>query len=153
MVDKGTCPQCKADILKSLGLGEAIQQPSPIAETTLTENDEENPLETPPSGDAADADAESASGPSGQTESLDGDASESNIENNRETTSEPGDINLTRPGQNNQAFEPEESVVTIDETNAVNVKRKNSNFYYTNFMAFKISQMRIFRKQKRRSSF
>ena len=153
MVDKGTCPQCKADILKSLGLGEAIQQPSPIAETTLTENDEENPLETPPSGDTPDADAESASGPSGQTESLDGDASESNVENNRETTSEPGDINLTRPGQNNQAFEPEESVVTIDETNAVNVKRKNSNFYYTNFMAFKISQMRIFRKQKRRSSF
>ena len=152
MVDKGTCPQCKADILKSLGLGEAIQQPSPIAETTLNENDEENPLETPPSGDTADADEESIPGPSGQTESLDG-VSESNVDNNRETASEPGDINSTRPGQDNRAFEPEESVVTIDETNAVNVKRKNINFYHKNFMAFKISQMRTFRKQKRRSSF
>merc|ERR1719187_168248 len=49
LVDKGTCPQCKADILKSLGLGEAVQQPSSadaVAETTLT--DEENSLETIP---------------------------------------------------------------------------------------------------------
>ena len=138
MVDKGTCPQCKADILKSLGLGEAIQQPSPIAETTLNENDEENPLETLPSGDTADADEESTPGSSGQTESLDGDASERNIENNRETTLEPVDLTSTRSGQDNRAFESEESVVKIDETNAVNVKRKNINFYHTNFMAFKM---------------
>merc|ERR1719447_847206 len=79
LVDKGTCPQCKADILKSLGLGEAIQQPSPIAESSLTENDEENPLEAPASGETADAAAQVAD-PSDETESPGGDVTDSNVE-------------------------------------------------------------------------
>ena len=139
--------------MKSLGLGEAIQQPSPIAETTLSENDEENPLETPPSGDTADPDANAiTAGPSGETESLGGDVIESNNQNNRETASEPGDLNSS--GQNNQAFETEENVVVVDETNAVNVKRK---CYCKNILIVSASNywhlMVIFREQERRSFF
>merc|ERR1719447_1066196 len=121
LVDKGTCPQCKADILKSLGLGEAIQQPSPIAESSLTENDEENPLEAPSSGEAADTvETATPDAVDGETESPDGDVTDNNVEN-IETRSESGD--LTPSGQNNEAFEPEENVVIENETNPVVVKQ------------------------------
>ena len=122
LVDKGTCPQCKADILKSLGLGEAIQQPSPVAESSLTENDEENPLETHPSGETDDASAQVAVDSSGETESPDGDMRESNVENNIENISESSSPSS---GQSNDAFEHEENVVIENENNAVVVKRKN----------------------------
>ena len=127
MVDKGTCPQCKADILKSLGLGEAIQQPSPIAESSLTENDEENPLEAPSSGETTDTAAPVAVDPSGETESPGGDVTADNVEN-RETESESDDLAQTSSGQDNEAFEPEESVVMENETNAVVVKRNHLIF-------------------------
>ena len=126
LVDKGTCPQCKADILKSLGLGEAIQQPSPIAESSLTENDEENPLEAPSSGETTDTAAQAAD-PSYETESPDGDVTNGNVEN-RETGSEPVDLTSSTSGQNNEAFEPEENVVIENETNAVLVKRNDLTF-------------------------
>ena len=126
LVDKGTCPQCKADILKSLGLGEAIQQPSPIAESSLTENDEENPLEAPSSGEAADiVETAAPDAVDGETESPDGDVADNNVEN-IETRSESGD--LTPSGQNNEAFEPEENVVIENETNPVVVKRNDLTF-------------------------
>ena len=102
-------------------MGEAIQQPSPIAESSLTENDEENPLEAPASGETADAAAQVAD-PSYETESPDGDVTTDNVEN-RETESESGDLTSPTSGQNNEAFEPEENVVIENETNAVVVKR------------------------------
>jgi len=120
LVDKGTCPQCKADILKSLGLGEAIQQPSPIAESSLTENDEENPLEAPSSGETTDTAA--PVDPSSEAESPGGDVTAENVEN-RETEIESDDVATTSSGQDNEAFEPEESVVMENETNAVVVKQ------------------------------
>lgn len=120
LVDKGTCPQCKADILKSLGLGEAIQQPSPVAESSITGNDEENPLETPPSGETADASAQVEVDSSGETESPDGDVRESNVENNIENISE---LSSPSSGQSNDAFEHEENVVIENENNAVVVKQ------------------------------
>ena len=102
-------------------MGEAIQQPSPIAESSLTENDEENPLEAPASGETADAAAQVAD-PSYETESPDGDVTTDNVEN-RETESEPVDLTSSTSGQNNEAFEPEENVVIENETNEVVVKR------------------------------
>ena len=39
MTEKGTCPQCKADILKSLGLGEAVQRPPPPQSTSYESTD------------------------------------------------------------------------------------------------------------------
>ena len=107
-------------------MGEAIQQPSPIAESSLTENDEENPLEAPSSGETADAAAQVAD-PSDETESPGGDVTDSNVEN-RVTGSASGDSTLPSSGQNNEAFEPEESVVMENETNAVVVKRKDLIF-------------------------
>ena len=38
LTEKGTCPQCKADILKSLGLGEAVQRPPPPQTTSNYES-------------------------------------------------------------------------------------------------------------------
>ena len=101
----------------------------------------------------ADPDANAiTAGPSGETESLGGDVIESNNQNNRETASEPGDLNSS--GQNNQAFETEENVVVVDETNAVNVKRK---CYCKNILIVSASNywhlMVIFREQERRSFF
>merc|ERR1712131_107064 len=40
LTEKGTCPQCKADILKSLGLGEAVQRPPPPQATNSYESTE-----------------------------------------------------------------------------------------------------------------
>ena len=113
--------------MKSLGLGEAIQQPSPIAESSLTENDEENPLEAPSSGETTDTAAPVAVDPSGETESPGGDVTLENVEN-RETESESDDLAQTSSGQDNEAFEPEESVVMENETNAVVVKRNHLIF-------------------------
>ena len=104
-------------------MGEAIQQPSPIAESSLTENDEENPLEAPASGETADAAAQVVD-PSNETESPSGDVTDSNVEN-RVTGSESGDLTS---GQNNEAFEPEENIVIENETNAVVVKRNHLFF-------------------------
>ena len=107
-------------------MGEAIQQPSPIAESSLTENDEENPLEAPSSGETTDTAAQAAD-PSYETESPDGDVTNGNVEN-RETGSEPVDLASSTSGQNNEAFEPEENVVIENETNAVLVKRNDLTF-------------------------
>ena len=108
-------------------MGEAIQQPSPIAESSLTENDEENPLEAPSSGETTDTAAPVAVDPSGETESPGGDVTPDNVEN-RETEIELDDVVPTSSGQNNEAFEPEESVVMENETNAVVVKREDHIF-------------------------
>lgn len=43
LTEKGTCPQCKADILKSLGLGEAVQRPPPETATASTETYDSTP--------------------------------------------------------------------------------------------------------------
>ena len=102
-------------------MGEAIQQPSPIAESSLTENDEENPLEASSSGETTDTAA--PVDPSSETESPGGDVTPDNVEN-RETESSD-DLAQTSSGQNNEAFEPEESVVMENEINAVVVKRKD----------------------------
>lgn len=40
LTEKGTCPQCKADILKSLGLGEAVQRPPQVTATESYESTE-----------------------------------------------------------------------------------------------------------------
>ena len=103
-------------------MGEAIQQPSPIAESSLTENDEENPLEAPSSGETTDTAA--PVDPSSETESPGGDVTADNVEN-RETEIESDDVAQTSSGQDNEAFEPEESVVMENEINAVVVKRKD----------------------------
>ena len=113
LVDKGTCPQCKADILKSLGLGEAVQQPSSadaVAETTLT--DEENSLETIPNVPSATDAPES-------TDSV--------ADTADQTAVEAAGIEIEGTGTSgvaNGAFEGGESVELETETNSIAVKSK-----------------------------
>lgn len=98
LVEKGTCPQCKADILKALGLGEATQQ-SPtteINETALTD-----PIEP----EAADPDDETR-------ESL-GD----------EPSDDHGSIDESDDGGiSNLAFAPASSIHTENEVNSINIQ-------------------------------